>query len=290
MKTKKKWGRKGTALLCVAALLLLLAAVAGCGGEPAVDPGPDPDAGVQITDTDTNPQTADPIEDTKDTDYSALAGDWFEEAGYGMVTVYENGGFCMDTVEGRQEGYLVYTEEDGDMWETGPRYELYLENNQQVPGVFFAFDENHPGMLTYAVGGGAQLFSREAPLPPEGVPAVEVNWAEDLMLSSSDYNTFTAETEEPQVRIIFTATGVVRDFKVLSVFLKDVDDNGEPTFLVEELYSQDMLTPWRPLAVDTTFYGDIPNNGISYVDADGVTHYYTVSESGMDGSLLLTEF
>ncbi|MBR2667496.1 MAG: hypothetical protein IKD96_04995 [Oscillospiraceae bacterium] len=281
MNTKRRPGRKGAALLCVAALLLLLTAVAGCGGEPSVDPGPEPVPA---------PQTADPVEDTKDTDYSALTGDWFEETGYGMLTVYENGGFCMDTVEGRQEGYLVYTEEDGDMWETGPRYELYLENNQRVPGVFLAFDDNHPGKLAYAVGGGAQLFSRDVPPLWEGLPAVEVSWAEDLMLGSSDHNTFTADTEEPQVQIAFTANGVVRDFKVLSLFLQDVDDNGEPTFLVKDLYSQDLLTPWRPLVVETTFYGDIPNNGISYVDADGVTHYYAVSESGMDGSLLLTEF
>ncbi len=281
MHTKRRLSRRGAALLCVAALLLLLTALAGCGGEPAVDPGPQTADPVQ---------TADPIEDTKDTDYSALAGDWFEEAGYGMVTVYDNGGFCMDTVEGRQEGYLVYTEESGDMWEDGPRYELYLENNERVPGVYFAFDENHPGMLTYAVGGGAQLFSREVPALWEGMPVVEVNWAEDLMLDRSDYNEFTAETEDPQVQIAFTANGVVRDFKVLSLSLQDVSEAGVPTFEITELYSQDLLTIWRPLVVDTTFYGDIPNNGISYVDTDGITHYYAVSESGMDGSLLLTEF
>ena len=53
MNTKRRPGRKGAALLCVAALLLLLTAVAGCGGEPSVDPGPEPVPA---------PQTADPVE------------------------------------------------------------------------------------------------------------------------------------------------------------------------------------------------------------------------------------
>lgn len=38
------------------------------------------------------------------------------------------------------------------------------------------------------------------------------------------------------------------------------------------------------------FPGDMPSNGISYVDADGVTRNFAVDMSGMDGSLFLWEF
>ena len=272
---------KIAALLCVAALLVLV--LAACGGnEPGPEPEPDPTTEPAV-------QTADPVKDTEGTDYSALVGDWYEETGYGMLTVYENGGFRMDAIDGVKDGYLVFTDEDGDMWENGPRYEMYLENNERVPGTFLAFDDNHPGELAYVMGGGAQLFSRDMPLPPAGEPAIEVGWPEDVLTWYANYDEFEAIAEEPQVQLVFTSTGVVRDFTVLALTLQDVSEDGKPVFLMEELYSQDMLAPWRPLAVDTVFYGDIPNNGVSYVDENGLTHCFTVSMSGEDGSLQLIE-
>jgi len=62
------------------------------------------------------------------------------------------------------------------------------------------------------------------------------------------------------------------------------------TFDVEELYTLDRLTADRPLVVSTTFYGLIPNNGISYVDETGTTRFFAVDMSGEDGSLYLWEF
>ena len=38
------------------------------------------------------------------------------------------------------------------------------------------------------------------------------------------------------------------------------------------------------------FFGTIPNNGISYVDGEGVTRRFVLDQSGEDGSLLMTEF
>jgi hypothetical protein len=37
-------------------------------------------------------------------------------------------------------------------------------------------------------------------------------------------------------------------------------------------------------------YGTIPHYGVSFVDADNVTRYFYISESGRDGSLSLVEF
>ena len=45
-----------------------------------------------------------------------------------------------------------------------------------------------------------------------------------------------------------------------------------------------------PFAITLTMYGTIPSYGISYETADGMTHYYAISESGMDGSAVLVEF
>lgn len=48
-------------------------------------------------------------------------------------------------------------------------------------------------------------------------------------------------------------------------------------------------TPERPLEASLVFLGDIPNNGISFTDADGNVKYCAVDMSGMDGSLILWE-
>lgn len=92
------------------------------------------------------------------------------------------------------------------------------------------------------------------------------------------------------VRVLFTTNKTVSDFKILHLTCETIDDDGNITFAVEETYSQPELTPDRPLVAGLEFPGDMPSNGISYVDADGVTRKYAVDMSGMDGSLFLWEF
>ena len=76
---------------------------------------------------------------------------------------------------------------------------------------------------------------------------------------------------------------------MLALILEDADEQGTLTFAAQELYVQDVLAPERPLVVNMTFYGAIPNYGISYVDAGGTERRFAVEVSGEDGSLLLLE-
>ena len=66
--------------------------------------------------------------------------------------------------------------------------------------------------------------------------------------------------------------------------------NDTLTYSARELYTLTSLTPERPLVVTMVFYGDTPNNGISYVDANGQVRRFALGQSGMDGSLYLNEF
>lgn len=91
------------------------------------------------------------------------------------------------------------------------------------------------------------------------------------------------------VEVVFTAESTVTDFKLLSISMQDYDDAGNFTFAAEEVYSQPELTPERPLVAGMEFLGDIPNNGISFTDADGNVKYYAVDMSGRDSSLFLLE-
>lgn len=119
-------------------------------------------------------------------------------------------------------------------------------------------------------------------------PQVRVEWAKDGLAAYSSYESFIASRTEPTVKVLFTSPAGVRDFRVLA--LTPVEQNGKITFSVEERYLLKNLTPERPLVVTMTFYGDIPNNGISYIDGIGRTKRFAVGMSGEDGSLMLKEF
>ena len=118
---------------------------------------------------------------------------------------------------------------------------------------------------------------------------VVVMFAEDAE-AFDEYAVFKVDESEYSTTILFIAEGTVTDFSFLSLSIKDVDENGKATFDTESLYKLDTLTKEKPLEVTLTFYGDSPAYGISYKDAQGVTKNYTVTISGEDGSVILSEF
>lgn len=90
-----------------------------------------------------------------------------------------------------------------------------------------------------------------------------------------------------ETTVVFRAIEDVRDFRVLALAILDVDEAGHTTFEQTELFALPELRADEPLAVPMSFPGDIPSNGFSYVDADGTTRLFTLSMSGMDGSLVV---
>lgn len=89
--------------------------------------------------------------------------------------------------------------------------------------------------------------------------------------------------------VIFYADATVDDFKVLSLSLEEVDENGKYTFLVEQEKNYGTIVPDEPLVLNMEMIGTIPNNGISYVNSRGETKTFAIETSGYDGSLFLTE-
>ena len=222
--------------------------------------------------------------------FEQIAGTWISEESIGILTIYGNGGFLLDGDE-TLEGYLVYTDEDCEgLWDSGPRYELYLENNERVPNCYFALDDAQPGKLVYAVGGGAILYSRpDAVYDDSGIVLRALRPDESFFAAFADGENFTHDDGEYSTEIAFCSTRDLQNFKFLSIAWQNSNENGS-FFSVEELYSLDALTPERPLLVQTSFPGDMPSTGISYTDADGATQYFAVGESGYDGSLYLSAF
>lgn len=143
----------------------------------------------------------------------------------------------------------------------------------------------------------AEPSSEESTVPPgeEILPPAKPGDTVTVDYAQGDYADYTfvefnVTGEESQVRVLFTASAAVTDFKVLSLTCEDIDENGNISFSVQECYSQPELTPDCPLIVGMEFFGSIPNNGISYVDTDGVEKRFAVDMSGEDGSLYLWEF
>lgn len=126
--------------------------------------------------------------------------------------------------------------------------------------------------------------------PAAAAPEVRAEWAEDALAGVTEYDECTAFEGEPQAKVLLSAERAVRDLKVLRLTFTEISEEGKVSFDVEERYGQKELLPGRPLLVRMMFFGTIPNNGISYVDGEGVTRRFVLDQSGEDGSLLLTEF
>ena len=145
------------------------------------------------------------------------------------------------------------------------------------------------GVCEIAPAGGDERTTLAAANPyNNAVPDIEGQWESDVK-QLGPHDTFVASQSDPQVGVVFSVNSPVKNFKVLALEFKDFA-NGKPVFQVKELFTKDVLRPERQLLVKYTFFGSIPNNGFSYTDGNGKTRYYSVSQSGKDGSLLFSEF
>ena len=107
----------------------------------------------------------------------------------------------------------------------------------------------------------------------------------------TSYDKFTDTGFDPPANILFTTTAAVSKFQFISL---TADTSGaQVQYKVDKvLHTTDQLTPDHPLFVTGTGFGGdlISNRGVSFTDASGATRYFYMSLSGLDGSVLLTEF
>lgn len=120
--------------------------------------------------------------------------------------------------------------------------------------------------------------------------SISAQWAEKILDAGTPYTEFIADNSDQQVKIAFSASIGVKDFKVLKLELAEVNEDGKPSFSAKELYMVPALKPHFPLVVGMTFSGTIPQYGISYTDENGRSKQFAIEQSGEDGSILLTEF
>lgn len=143
---------------------------------------------------------------------------------------------------------------------------------------------------TVAAESATEAELTAAPTESGDPSKLQVQWAASVPESLAAAESRSVHTGDEAVQIFFSTNRTLRDFRVLNLELADVYDDGNFQFRCQTLQQLPELTPAHPLVIETVFYGDIPNNGVSYVDENGETQYYSVSVSGLDGALLLEPF
>ena len=120
---------------------------------------------------------------------------------------------------------------------------------------------------------------------------ISVKWADEVAGDSTDYISYEPDNSDEYTRhVLFSTNKEVKNFRIVEVFIKGSDDEGNLEILYEERYKLDLFTPEKPLCAGMNFPGDIPNNGFVYTDENGKDRVFIVSESGKDGSLFVSEY
>lgn len=133
-------------------------------------------------------------------------------------------------------------------------------------------------------------FSNFTPLASNAASSIHIDYEKDVTTNLEQYDEYIMDSSEYCTRVVFSSDTTLKDVKVLGLLYKDIDENGEIDYDVQEMYSQESLTKDKPLVVSLAIMGTIPNVGISYIDENGNEKRYAISMSGEDGSLLLLEF
>ena len=197
----------------------------------------------------------------------------------------------MDSWEYLESNTGFDTEYESYYTDTGTEILGYVKpafDNDVIQGFYAASSNNKDQVAIFIYclteaweGWGHRLLHTLQTITFGPLPAVLADWAENYEAAPS----VTVSDDEYATWILFIARRPVSDFQVLALEM-----NEEYDFDAQTVYSLGTLTPGTPVRVSLTFYGDIPNNGISFVDGDGTFHRYAVDMSGEDGSLYLWAF
>ena len=87
----------------------------------------------------------------------------------------------------------------------------------------------------------------------------------------------------------FTADSTVRKFEILSLTTDIAQDGTASYTLGAPLYTVSELPQGTPITASLVFMGILPDLAVRYQDTDGAERCCTLTVSGEDGSLLLTD-
>ncbi len=222
-----------------------------------------------------------------------IANEWSNEANYSGRTYFifteAKQLKCIDSITYKDEQWYVSVL-DGSNSDNLKQADPIEEN--------FALDIIHNYEALYTPLDLVQLKSKKQSAAANrstnetslGSVNLQARYAEDILSNFSSYTKFKADHDGQLNQIVFSVAQPVKNVKFLNVELIDVDDNGKANFSFQEIYSQNILEPHKPLVVEMNLPETVPTHGISYTDSNGKTQKFIIGLSGQDGSIFLTEF
>jgi len=82
----------------------------------------------------------------------------------------------------------------------------------------------------------------------------------------------------------------LRNFEFISVSIGNTYDEMIYLSPSETRFTLDELSPDKPIILRPTIGGGIPNRGITFIDENGIQHYFLLTQNGIDSSVILMHY
>ena len=139
-----------------------------------------------------------------------------------------------------------------------------------------------------ASGSGSGIISTLPDPGDRAIPAqLTANWSEDAV--SDTWDTVPEEVGDGAAAVTFTADSTVKNFEILSLTTDLAEDGTASYTLGAPLYAIAALPQNTPITASLVFIGVLPDLAVRYQDTDGTERCFTLTVSGEDGSLLMTD-
>lgn len=118
---------------------------------------------------------------------------------------------------------------------------------------------------------------------------LKLEWLQDAQADVQQYGMVKVPNASEFVKVVLRSDKSLSNFKVLSLTLLSVDEEGNAHFDAQPVYRQELLMADTPLVMQLADTEAVPANAIAFDDELGRERRFAVSISGMDGSLQLSE-
>lgn len=118
---------------------------------------------------------------------------------------------------------------------------------------------------------------------------LKLDWLQDAQADVQQYGMVKVPNASEFVKVVLRSDKSLSNFKVLSLTLLSVDEEGNAHFDAKPVYRQELLMADTPLVMQLADTEAVPANAIAFDDELGRERRFAVSISGMDGSLQLSE-
>ena len=119
---------------------------------------------------------------------------------------------------------------------------------------------------------------------------IAIAWQKDSRLDLAQAERFSAPNADSAAKVVLISDEPLTSFKVLGLELANIDESGKVSYNVKTLYAKDKLQAKAPFVLTLTAFEFTPYTGISFEDDLGRVRQFAIGQSGMDGSVMLSEF